>query len=155
VYLAGYSNGGRMALRLACDAPGLFAAVAAVEAVPVYTCPRPPPVSLLEIASSDDPLLAVDAAQPQKVVNGFAEPDVASVVASWRQVDGCRDQSSSSTTGTLTQTRWSGCHGGTKVEYALYHGGSHAWPAGAAASDTPSAEGVIWSFFTGPRGGAG
>lgn len=155
VYLAGYSNGGRMALRLACDAPGLFAAVAAVEAVPVYTCARPTPVSLLEIASSDDPLLAMGPAQPKKVVDGFPEPDVESVVAGWRQLDGCREQSSSSTTGTLTQTRWSGCRSGTKVEYALYHGGSHAWPEGAAATDTPSAQGVISSFFTGPRGGAG
>jgi polyhydroxybutyrate depolymerase len=147
VYLAGYSNGGRMALRLACAAPELFAGVAAVEAVSVYSCPHPRAVSLLEVASRDDPLLAVDGRQPERVVNGFHEPTVEGMVAGWRQVAAC-GTTATSVSGTLTERRWSGCRSHTRLGYALYAGGSHAWPAGDAR--TPSAEQVIWTFFRGP-----
>jgi polyhydroxybutyrate depolymerase len=145
VYLAGYSNGGRMAFRLACEAPQLFAGIAAVEAVSVYACPHPKPVSLLEVASRRDPLLALDANQPEKVVNGFHEPTVAGLVTQWRQADACQGAGRAVVLGTLTQSMWSSCKGGTRLAYALYGGGSHAWPHGDA--DTPSAERVVWSFF--------
>jgi polyhydroxybutyrate depolymerase len=148
VYLAGYSNGGRMALRLACAAPDLFAGVAAVEAVSVYSCPHPGPVSLLAVASRDDPLLAVDASRPGRVVNGFHEPTVEAMVAGWRQVGACANAASTTVSGTLTERHWSGCRSNTRLAYALYDGGSHAWPSGNA--QTPSAEQVIWTFFRGP-----
>lgn len=148
VYLAGYSNGGRMALRLACEAPELFAAVASVEAVPVSACPHARPVSLLEVASADDPLLTLDATQPERVVNGFHEPDVEGLVAGWHQSAGCRDSPSTMLTGNLTLRRWAGCRNGTRVAYAFYRGGSHAWPTGD--TETPSAAQVIWTFFRGP-----
>jgi polyhydroxybutyrate depolymerase len=148
VYLAGYSNGGRMALRLACAAPDLFAGVAAVEAVSVYSCPHPRPVSLLAVASRDDPLLAVDASRPERVVNGFHEPTVEAMVAGWRQVGACANAASTTVSGTLTERHWSGCRSNTRLAYALYDGGSHAWPSGDA--QTPSAEQVIWTFFRGP-----
>jgi polyhydroxybutyrate depolymerase len=147
VYLAGYSNGGRMALRLACAAPDLFAGVAAVEAVSVYSCPHPRPVSLLEVASRDDPLLALDATQPERVVNGFHEPTVEGMVAGWRTVGAC-GEATTSVAGTLTEHHWSGCRNHTRLAYARYDGGSHAWPAGEAG--TPSAAQVIWTFFRGP-----
>lgn len=145
VYLAGYSNGGRMAFRMACEAPSMFAAVASVEAVSVYACPRPKPVSLLEVASRDDPLIAIDGRSPQKMVNGFHEPNVEQLVTDWRQADGCKPSGTTAVAGTLTQTTWTGGKGGTRVAYALYEGGSHMWPRGNA--DTPSAEQVIWHFF--------
>ena len=148
VYLAGYSNGGRMALRLACEAPQLFAAVASVEAVPVAECPHPRPVSLLEVASADDPLLALDATKPEHLVNGFHEPNVDGLVAGWRQSASCKDDPTTTVTGSLTLRRWTGCRAGTRVAYAFYQGGSHAWPAGGP--DTPSAAQVIWTFFRGP-----
>lgn len=145
VYLAGYSNGGRMALRMACVAPGMFAGVASVEAVSVYPCPHPKPVSLLEVASRDDPLLAIDAAVPQKEVNGFHEPNVDQLVTGWRMAEGCKPAGTVATAGRLTQTTWTGCRGNGRVAYAMYEGGSHMWPGGDAA--TPSAEQVILHFF--------
>ena len=151
VYLAGYSNGGRMALRLACAAPELFAGVAAVEAVSVYACPHPRPVSLLAVASRDDPLLAVEAGQLERVVNGFHEPTVDGMVAGWREVGACASSAGTTVSGTLTERHWSGCRSHTRLAYALYDGGSHAWPSGDA--QTPSAEQVIWTFFRGPGAG--
>lgn len=145
VFLAGYSNGGRMAFRLACEAPQLFAGVAAVEAVPVYSCPHPRPVSLIEVASRDDPLLDVRPGAAEKVVNGFREPTVDGLVAQWRRSEACQGPGRTVALGALTQTVWSACAGGTRLAYALYSGGSHAWPRGDG--DTPAAERVVWSFF--------
>lgn len=145
VYLAGYSNGGRMALRMACVAPNMFAGVASVEAVSVYACAHPKPVSLLEVASRGDPLVAIDAHVPQKEVNGFHEPNVEQLVTGWRQADACKPAATVAVAGRLTETTWTGCRGSARIAYALYEGGSHMWPRGDAT--TPSAEQVIWRFF--------
>ncbi|MFN2608200.1 MAG: PHB depolymerase family esterase [Acidimicrobiales bacterium] len=146
VYLTGYSNGGRLALHLACADPNLFAGVAAVEAVSVDSCPNPHPVSLLEVVSTADPLLAMDAGSPPRTVNGFREPTVGALVAAWRRADGCSGSPAVVHLGSLTHTAWTGCRGGTRLAYAQYAGGSHAWPAGDAA--TPSAERIVWGFFS-------
>lgn len=145
VYLAGFSNGGRMAYRMACADPGLFAGVAAVEAVPVVGCEGPHPVSIAIVAYQDDPLLSISAAQPAKVIDGFVEPRVDDEVALWRQLDGCTGQPTVQQTGTVTVTEWTACRDKTRVQYDLYAGGRHLWPRGAAA--TPSATELVWEFF--------
>ena len=144
VFLAGYSNGGRMAYRMACAAPELFSAIAAAEAVSVYPCAHPTPLRVLAVASTDDPLLVIDTEQARKVVNGFTEPSVADVVASWRAADGCVGTGSITTEGAITTTKWSQCAGGA-VELDLFHGGSHAWPNGTATE--PSAQRLMWRYF--------
>ncbi|HWG72539.1 MAG TPA: hypothetical protein VG184_00640 [Acidimicrobiales bacterium] len=147
VYLVGYSNGGRMAYRLACSDPGAFAGVAAVEAVPVAPCDSTTPVPLIEVASTADPLLTVNAGAPPKYMAGRAEVTVQVLTEQWRHRDGCTAAASASTRGALVATVWSHCAAGSRIELALYRGGSHAWPRGSAA--TPSAQEVIWSFFHG------
>jgi polyhydroxybutyrate depolymerase len=146
VYLAGLSNGGRMAYRTACQRPGLFAAVAAVEAVSVYPCfAVGVPVPLLVVASTKDPLLRIDPEAPPKRMEGHPEPSVRSVVASWRTLDGCSAVPTTVHVGALTQTRWTGCRDGVAVGLDLYAGGAHVWPRGS--SDTPSAASQVWAFF--------
>ena len=145
VYLVGYSNGGRMAYRLACDDPGAFAGVAAVEAVPVSPCASTTPVPLIEVASTADPLLTVAAGAPPKYIAGRAEVTVQVLMEQWRHRDGCAATASSSTHGALVDTVWSHCAAGGRLELAVYRGGSHAWPESAPA--TPSAQELIWSFF--------
>src|SRR3954452_18518844 len=116
VYLAGFSNGGRMASRMACQQPGLFAAVAAVEAVSVYPCSAVGvPVPLLVVASSNDPLLRITPDAPDKRMEGYLQPSVTTVVASWRALDGCSDASTTAQTGGLTENRWSDCLDGARV----------------------------------------
>jgi poly(3-hydroxybutyrate) depolymerase len=123
----------------------MFAGVASVEAVPVYPCPHPKPVSLLEVASQNDPLVAINDRVPQKEVNGFHEPNVEQLVAGWRRAEACKPSGTVAVAGRLSETTWSGCRANVRVAYALYEGGSHMWPRGDA--DTPSAEQVIWHFF--------
>jgi polyhydroxybutyrate depolymerase len=143
VYIVGYSNGGKLAYRLACAEPSLFTAVAAVGAVAVSPCPSPAPIPFVEVASLGDPELAYGTAPPVRL-NGYTELNVDAQVGQRAQANGCRS-SASTTEGVLTITRWAGCLPGRAVELALYRGGSHSWPAGDAS--TPPAQVVVWRFF--------
>jgi polyhydroxybutyrate depolymerase len=145
VYLVGYSNGGRMAYRMACQRPGLFAAVAAVEAVPMYGCRTiGRPVPLLVIASTGDPLLRLTPDAPPRRIEGSLQPSVAEAVATWRRLDGCTGEPVRRVVGNLTAQAWTTCRGGSRVQLDLYRGGGHAWPVGSRA--TPGALTEIWSF---------
>jgi polyhydroxybutyrate depolymerase len=145
VYLAGFSNGGRMAYRMACASPGLFAGVAAVEAVPVPACVPSRPVSIAIVAYQNDPYLSIAAPEPLRVVRGIDEPRVSDIVAQWRQIDGCVGNPTITTFGTAINSVWSACQDQTRVQYTLYAGGAHRWPQGDGS--TPSASHLIWTFL--------
>jgi polyhydroxybutyrate depolymerase len=145
IYLAGYSNGGKMALLMACDRPRLFAAIAAYGAVNALPCPQPAPVSLLEMASTGDPELTIGPGGPPKVVNGYTEPTVEEQADLYRRADGCTTVAATRTQGALTLSTWAQCTTPQTVELALYRGGDHGWPVGDAT--TPSGEQVMWDFF--------
>lgn len=147
VYLVGYSNGGRMALRMACTDPGAFAGVAAVEAVPAAPCAAMAPLPTVLVASSSDPLLTVPVDGAPKVIQDWVEPTVGATVAQYRQLDGCAGAGTPTVTGLLTATTWSTCSGAGRLQYDLYRGGSHHWPEGSAA--TPPAQALIASFLLG------
>ena len=55
VYVVGYSNGARLAYRVACTDPGLFDAYAAVKGLPTPGCLPSKPVTIAQLASLDDP----------------------------------------------------------------------------------------------------
>ena len=61
VYAAGYSMGGMMAYRLACELPNRFAAVASVAStMPDYlieTCTGTPPIPVIVFQGTDDPVV--------------------------------------------------------------------------------------------------
>ncbi len=147
VYLVGYSNGGRMAMRMACADPGMFAGLAAVEAVPAAPCASTVPVPTLLIDSTGDPLLTIATAGPKKTMQGYLEPTVGQTVDAWRQLDGCSLAASSQPTGLVITTAWSHCDGRGKVQYDLYQAGSHRWPVGGGV--TPSAQKLIAGFLWG------
>jgi len=146
VFLVGYSNGGRMALRMACVDPGMFAAVAAIEAVSVFPCTHlAASVSLLMVASRGDPLLVVEHGQTPRAVDGYTEPTVEDQVAQWRELNSCPARASTRTAGTLMATSWADCSRKARVTFDLYQGGSHAIPPGDHW--TPSAPQETWAFF--------
>jgi polyhydroxybutyrate depolymerase len=145
VYLVGYSNGGRMAYRMACEHPKLYAAIAVFGAVNAKACPAPAPVSLLVAAGAADPELAVSANDTRHTVNGYLEPTVEEQVAQYRQANGCRAAPATTIAGKLTSTTWTACDSGDLVQLSLYAGGDHAWPQAEGA--TPAVAQVIWTFF--------
>jgi polyhydroxybutyrate depolymerase len=145
VYLAGYSNGGKMAFRMACAAPHLFTAVASYGAVNAAACPDPAPVSLLAVAGTADPELTIGPGGAPQRINGYTEPTVQAQVDQYRRADGCAVNPATRTQGNLTSTTWAGCGSGDIVQLSLYQGGNHAWPQAVGA--TPSAALVMWAFF--------
>jgi polyhydroxybutyrate depolymerase len=139
----GFSNGGRMTYRLACDLPGTFAGIAAVEAVPVVDCRRLHPLDVEIIAQRRDPLLAIASGAPRKSMDGYVEPTVQSAVDQWRRLDGCAPPATTSHRGTATLRTWR-CRAGTRLQYTLYSGGGHLWPH--AHGTRPAADGIILPF---------
>jgi polyhydroxybutyrate depolymerase len=145
-YLAGYSNGARMAYRMACEAPHLFDAIAAVGGVAAMPCPSTAPVSLMQIAYTGDSELAIAPGQRSPSKNGFSPLSVQDQVNRQRTVDGCAvDQSAHQQLGTASEVTWTNCASSTAVSLVLYKGNSHSWPPGDAS--TPGATALIWQFF--------
>lgn len=145
VYLSGFSDGGRLAYRVACDRPGMFAGFAAVEAVPVIGCTPAAPIPVEIVARTGDPLLTVDRGAPPKVVEGTVEPTVQTVVSKWRAIDGCSNAATTTAHGIATITTWANCRGGSRVQFCLYRAVGHLWTPGGGT--TPSAQSVVWDFL--------
>jgi polyhydroxybutyrate depolymerase len=149
VYLAGYSKGGRMALLLACAVPRMFAAVAVYAAVSSSPCALPRPTSLLEMASTGDSEITIGTGARPHNQSAFVEPTVVAQVASYLVANGCASSTSIAVLGNLTNTLWAHCQGEERVQLSIYSGGGHGWPQ--SSGETPSAQQVMWAFFTSIR----
>jgi len=143
VYLAGYSNGGKLAMMLACEEPSEFVAVAVYGATRTSDCTTLGSESVLITVGSADPGTAISG--PPVVQNGYTEPTVDQLVAEYRSADGCSQEASTTTLGVATETLWAECQGGRQVGEVVYEGDNHTWPEASGA--TPSAQSEMWRFF--------
>lgn len=143
VYAAGISNGGMMALRLACDAADRFAAVAAVTAnMPadlVENCNPKRPISTMIINGTEDPLMPFDGGEIRvflrtrgTVISAF------DTFGYWANKNGCEMKTASEplddfpADGTHAVTHdATGCSGEAAVTLIEIRGGGHTWPGGA------------------------
>jgi polyhydroxybutyrate depolymerase len=140
--VVGYSNGARLAYRVACDNPGLFDGYAMVKGEPTQGCDMRKPVSILQIASVDDPEVPY---QPGD--HGSVESlAVTTLVGQLRAADKCPANNAVGHSGEMTQLTWSGCAGGTSIALAAWSGGVHSFPR--PPGSMPAASQVAWAFFT-------
>lgn len=169
VYVAGFSNGGYMAQRLACDGRDVFAAFATVGAAGYAglpgVCGGGAPVSLLMMHGTDDAVVPFGG----MVVEGPNGPvtllaSVQQTLSYWAQYAGCDANARSRTVpqqglspGTEVQVfSVTGCQGGHELELVVVYGGGHNWPgrpgilredvAGRVNRDVHASE-YIWEFF--------
>lgn len=161
VYATGFSNGGFMSYRLACEAADTFAAVAPASGgiwangIPfvsdVTNCNPSRPVPVLDIHGSSDPIVPFD-----------SQMAAADHMAS---VDGCTTMTEPAVVpasgGDTTCVTYSGCPSGVEVTRCSVDGGGHVWfgdptcgtgVAGACAivganSDFLVNTDAVWSFF--------
>jgi polyhydroxybutyrate depolymerase len=141
VYVMGFSNGARLAYRVACTDPTLFDAYAMVKGVPLPGCTVSKPVTLLEIASVNDDEI------PYKPGDGGLEPlPVTTEVARLHASDECPAPSVVTHSLDMTLTTWSGCADGTRLAFAVWPEGKHLFPRPPITKQ--AAAPVIWSFFT-------
>jgi polyhydroxybutyrate depolymerase len=156
VYATGISNGGIMSYRLACDTQ-LFAAIGPDSATLLGSCHAPSAVSVIHIHGTADTRIPYDGGMGSGAghIDG---PPVPSVVATWRQVDGCA--AAATTTAGVVTTSIASCPDDRSVELITIAGAGHQWPgskpksklvAALLGSDPPStaldATDTIWGFF--------
>ncbi len=170
LYVAGISNGGFMAQRLACEKDGEFAAFASVAAsaygaLPA-TCRARAPIDALYLHGTDDSLLPW---QGQRVEGADGEPrqvsmSIADSIKYWSGLNHCDPQlevrdlprSAHAPETRVEVYTPQTCAGGAQVMLYGILGGGHNWPGtdglipphGDGAIDNEfHASDAIWSFF--------
>jgi polyhydroxybutyrate depolymerase len=163
VYATGISNGAMFSYRLACDLPGVFAAVAPVAgAMPADLtagCETTAPVSVIAFQGTADPLMPYEgggvALRRGRVLSAERS------VAFWGKVAGCAPSPTRAAAldevmdGTRVRlSTYPGCQESRAVELYTIEGGGHTWPSGPAAarrvgrvSREIDATETIWEFF--------
>jgi polyhydroxybutyrate depolymerase len=136
VYVAGFSDGARMAYRVGCELSGEVAAIGVVAGslvTPVCKPSRPVPLVAFhgladgELAFDDSSYATPERAGP--VVSGPLPPSV----RFWAASNECRAALTSTPSPSVTRTTFAGC--AADVVFFAIHGGGHAWPGGDPDGD--------------------
>lgn len=126
VYATGFSNGGYMAYRIACEVPGMFAAVAPVAAVlgiAPEDCNPDEPMSVIHFHGTADFNVAYDG-RPW-----LGAPGVREVMEDWAARNGCDpDPVVTSQVDDVTCETWPSCDGDAEVTLCTIDGAGHCWP---------------------------
>lgn len=130
VYVTGHSSGGRMAYRLICERPDVFAAAAPVSGGLVVAAPCEPsrPVSLLQIEGQND----------------YTRAEAEAGVEVLREVNRCSGRPRVERVDTVNVTHYAPCDGGVDVAYASIPEWGHGWPGGLIFD----ASGEAWRFLS-------
>ena len=142
VYVAGYSNGGFMTLRLGCELSDRLAGLGVVAATfsdsLLARCHPHRPVRLIIIDGTADPLVPYGGGDMQG--NRGHVQSAESTVAEWAKLNGCRAQPLSRALPdtahdgtTVTALRSTGCPAEAGVVLYRIGNGGHTWPGGEAS----------------------
>jgi polyhydroxybutyrate depolymerase len=138
IYAAGFSNGGGLMYRLACEMSDTFAAVAPVAGALFYSlCQPQQPVSLIKVHG------LADLVAPYTGGGEFEVPPVEEVIETWAQLNGCTGSPEVEKEKVVTHTFYSSCNAGTAVELYTIEVGGHEWPSKYV---WPTSQ-IIWDFF--------
>lgn len=134
VFLIGYSNGGFMSYRMACDHAEVIAAIVSISAATFLDpgrCEPAEPVSVVEIHGTDDGTITYDGG----IFEGAGYPSALQTVAQWASSDQCNDMPTitgaavdldRTLTGKETNVlRYDRCAPGCAVELWTIAGGGH------------------------------
>lgn len=154
VYAAGFSAGGMLALRLACESSATFAAVADVAgAMPDTACAPGRAVSVLFFQGGDDDELRFDLRTLRREHGHRFAQSLESALRFWARHDGCEPTVERDSTADYSRERAS-CPGRRSVELYTVRDHPHAWPGGArtwafAPRPAPAvpASAIILDFF--------
>lgn len=132
VYAAGFSNGGMLALRLACQATPIIAGVADVAgAMPDTVCEGSRGLPVLLIRGANDDELRADHAEHRRRNGNRYAVSFRGAVRFWARRNGCvpgefaRDSSAA-----LVTLHPVSCPPGLDVRELIVAGQAHAWPGG-------------------------
>jgi polyhydroxybutyrate depolymerase len=127
IYAVGFSNGGGMSYKLACDAADLFAAVApaafdfTVETVDA--CAPSRPISVVAQRGTNDPVVPFDGAFIGVVPNHpMTNLGAQATFDKWAELDGCTGAAEDIGNGCVTR---SSCAAGVEITLCTIQGGGH------------------------------
>lgn len=129
VYATGHSSGARMAYRLGCERPDVFAAIAPVAGGLHVSCMPRRPVPVIHVTGAADP-------QTLRESEGSVLPML--------KADGCPSRPTVSRSGRAHIWRYGPCRGNSEYVYIAIAGWGHAW-AGNLVFDTT---GESWRFLS-------
>ena len=158
VYVTGFSGGGRMTSRLACELSDRIAAVAPVSGVQFPDdCQPVRPIPIVTLHGVMDPSNNYHgAADPER--NSSWVMGVESTVSKWAENNGCGSQAiAEKITDEITRFSYGNCIAGADVTLYRIENGGHSWPGSPFADRFPERLGVtnididasrlIWEFF--------
>lgn len=157
VYATGFSNGGFMSYRLACEASSKIAAIAAVAgtmALPTYNnCNPQRPVPVMHVHGTADFVV------PYNGNSSFLSVDAS--LNYWKEYNGCSAEAQTFTYpdlvsegSTVEAYVWPDGSEGSEVRLLKVVNGGHTWPGNTATSGIGitnmdiSASALIWEFVS-------
>jgi len=150
-YVAGHSNGGMMAYRLACELSTKVVAVALqAGSLMTQSCTPSVPVSLLHIHGDADAVVAING----RSFLGYTFPAARTSLDTYALASGCGGTPTTKSypgKSGVTIFEWSGCQGSTQVKYEIVEDASHTWMGNtqdSRASMKLNASEEIWSFVS-------
>ncbi|MFF0457655.1 alpha/beta hydrolase family esterase [Nocardia africana] len=143
VYSSGWSDGGIMSQRLACDASDVFADVTSWEGGDP-TLPNPT-LLIPSPGSPCHPARPISVVIAQGQIDPISDP-VAGVanVNAWAGRDGCPLPPAKSSDAFGTTAAYGPCRSATSVQYRVENGQAHQWPSGATGEDLRDR---LWNFM--------
>lgn len=150
VFLAGFSNGGMLSYRLACEYGNAFAGIAVVGGALNYTpCEPPTPVSVLIVHGTTDATVPYGGGPTNdNTAARFGQWNNTSVEFAtefWLDNDRCESDAVSTSQDTLALDSYLDCALGSRVQVATIAGGTHTWPR--LESSGVDASELILEFF--------
>lgn len=151
VYATGFSNGGMMTHRLACEAADIFAAIVSVSGqlhIPPESCRPSRAIPVMHIHGTADEVVPYEGRTDR--------PSVPTMMAGWATRNGCTDTAPSTTfkNGIVECLTHSMCKADAKVTLCTIVGGGHCWPGfggecsfGLRTSDIVAND-ALWEFFS-------
>jgi polyhydroxybutyrate depolymerase len=140
VFATGFSNGGYLAHRVACELSDRIAAIGSVAGLlQVYSCPVTRPMPVFDVHGTADPLVSYSWVDP--------------TIQYWVKNNACTTMETSYQNGDATCVTHGGCNQGADVVHCAIDGGGHQWPGGLTIgglgknSNDLIATDAMWAFF--------
>ena len=155
VYVAGFSDGGRLAHHLACQLSPKLAAIAVVSgSMEDDNCVPTKPVPVIAFHGTNDDQVSYGAASltPPSVAQTGVTAALPPSVQFWIARDGCTKITQTKTAADIFRSTFTTCTGAEVAFYTII-GGVHGWPGdpGGAGSQPPMSEvkasSLISDFF--------
>jgi polyhydroxybutyrate depolymerase len=155
VTIAGFSAGGMLALRVACDRTGIADAFVNVQGtMPDTTCRPSHPVSMLLFAGDADEDMREEHAENARRHGRAFSLSAMGTLRFWSSRNGCDSAVSRHEGHEYTEYDATGCAPGITTRLIVVHGHPHAWPGGRrswflAPSPNPDvdADALIFDFL--------